>query len=280
MKTHFMQPEMILQLIRNISPHAEAYVNSALKNNMIQILYSIQSKQNEGVFLVAHSDDCIIFYASFLKENYDEEILEIIRTKTKSLISKAGSKEICFNVYGRNLKIIQLVKEMGFHTDMEGFHLQYVGSDLSKLNKSELIEHGFENNIINQFIDLFDSAYYELNRDNDWKTNYYAAHKEEFQNKLNALNNSHQVCSFWLNNKLVGAYIFEKNYITDITVNPVFQNQGYGNFILSHCIRNMMLNKSVEYVCLRVAKSNINAKRFYERNNFIEIACFAEHTYC
>ncbi|HBA03834.1 MAG TPA: GNAT family N-acetyltransferase, partial [Clostridium sp.] len=88
-----------------------------------------------------------------------------------------------------------------------------------------------------------------------------------------------QVRSFWINNELVGAYIFCKNYITDIVVKPTVQNKGYGSYILAHCIRNMSMNESIRNIRLRVAKSNTGAKKLYERNGFIEIAYFSEHTY-
>jgi len=42
---------------------------------------------------------------------------------------------------------------------------------------------------------------------------------------------------------------------------------------------SILLNLAINNIRLRVAKSNVGAKRFYERNNFVVIACFAEHTY-
>ncbi|WP_429085459.1 GNAT family N-acetyltransferase [Brassicibacter mesophilus] len=62
-------------------------------------------------------------------------------------------------------------------------------------------------------------------------------------------------------------------------VKPVFQNKGYGTYILAHCIINMIESKSIKNVRLRVVKSNIDARILYEKNNFVEVASFAEHTY-
>lgn len=133
--------------------------------------------------------------------------------------------------------------------------------------------------MIEEFINLFESAYYELNKDNGWKTNYYSENKEKFHQVLIDLNEFNQVHSFWSGNELVGAYIFEDNYVTDIVVSPKFQNKRYGSNILAHCIRNMTMSKSINNIRLRIAKSNVGAKKLYERNGFVEIACFAEHTY-
>lgn len=274
-----MEIKEILSLIENISPHAKDYVNKAFDNNQVEILYSIVTEANKGAFIVANSDDCCIFYASFLNEDNMEEVLEAINSKTNEYISKLNSKEICFNVYGNNLKIINLVKRLGFKTDMEGYHLEFVGEELPELNDYNLTVRGFENSMLKEFVDLFDSSYYQLYVDNGCQINGYAINENRFNEKLIDLNKDDQVCSFWLKDELVGAYIFENNYITDIAVKPVFQNRGYGGYILAHCIRNMDIKKSIKNIRLRVAKSNIGAKKLYERNNFVEIACFAEHTY-
>ncbi|SFB10290.1 GNAT family N-acetyltransferase [Clostridium frigidicarnis] len=274
-----MYNKEILMLIENISPHAKDYVDKAFENNKVEVLYSISTEQNKGVFIIVNNDDCCIFYASFLNENNVEQILEVINNKTKEYVSKIKSKEICFNVYGNNLKIINLVRKLGFKADMEGYHLEYIGEELPQLNNYNLTDKGFESSMSKEFVDLFDSSYYQLNIDNGWKINSHAVNEEKFHQELNELNKFSQVRSFWLNNELVGAYIFEQNYITDIVVKPIFQNKGYGSYILAHCIRNMNLNKSIKNIRLRVAKSNVGAKKLYERNNFVDIACFAEHTY-
>ena len=274
-----MSQEEILKLIENISPHSKDYVYNSFENNNVEILYSILTEQNKGVFIKVDSDDCCIFYASFLNEDSIEEVLEIINHKINEHISILNSKESCFNIYGNNLKIINLVRKSGFKSDMDGYHLEYIGKKPSQLNEHNLIDKGFENSMLEEFVDLFDSSYYQLSIDNGWKTESHATNKEQFHQKLNNLNKCRQMRSFWLNNELVGAYIFEQDYITDIVVKPIFQNKRYGSYILEHCIRNMIVSKSIKNIRLRVGKSNVGAKKLYERNDFVEIACFAEHTY-
>lgn len=269
----------ILKLIENISPQAKDYVSKAFDNKRVEVVHFVLTEENKGVFLIVDNDDCCIFYASFLNESNIEQVLKIIEDKTNEYISKINSKEICFNVYGENSKVINLVRILGFNVDIEGFHLEYVGKDAPMINDCKMINKGFNSSMLKEFIDLFDSSYYQLNKDNGWEIDSHAIYAEEFHNKLNQLDKLNQVCSFWLDNELVGAYIFEKNYITDIVVRPSFQNKGYGSCMLAHCIRNMMTNKFVKNIRLRVTKLNVSAKRLYERNNFIEIACFAEHTY-
>lgn len=272
-----MLQEEILKLIENISPHARDYVYNFSEN--VEILYSVFTLHNKGVFIKVNNEDCCIFYASFLNEDGIEDILELIKYKTSEYISKMNSKELCFNVYGNNSRIINLVRELGFKSDMEGYHLEYRGNELPQLKNCDLTDKGFESSMLKELIDLFDSAYYKLNLDNGWETKSYAANGEQFCQELDTLNKHNQVCSFWLNDKLIGACIFQLNYITDIVVRPIYQNKGYGSYILAYCIRNMSVNKSINNIRLRVAKSNTGAKRLYIRNGFVEIAFFAEHTY-
>lgn len=274
-----MDNEEILKLIDNISPHAVDYVKKGFEDNAVHILYLINTEENKGTFLMVDNDDACIFFASFINKSGMGQILKEIKNKTSEYLSKIKSKEICFNVYGKNTEIITLVRGLGFKSDMEGFHLQYMGRVLPELRDCGLTEKGFESSMIKEFVNLFDAAYYKLNIDNSWNINGYAANEEWFQRKLNYLNELGQVSSFWLGNELVGAYIIEQNYISDLVVNPRLQNKGYGSYILAHCIRNMRINKSIENIRLRVARVNTGARRLYERNGFEEIACFAEHTY-
>lgn len=274
-----MDSKEILMLIANISPHAKEYVEKAFENNQVDIIYSVSTEENKGVFIAVDNKDCCIFYAYFLNENNIDQILDIIKNKTKEYILKFYSKEICFNVYGNNLKIINEVRKLGFKVDVEGYHLEFIGKELPKLNCCNLIDKGFKSDMLKEFINLFDSSYYQLNIDNGWQVNTNAINEEQFYKKLIDLDEHSQVHSFWINNELVGAYIFCQNYITDIVVKPTVQNKGYGSYILAHCIRNMSMNESIRNIRLRVAKSNTGAKKLYERNGFIEIAYFSEHTY-
>lgn len=275
-----MSNEEILKLIGDISPHAEIYVNEGFKNNEVDIMYAASTNENTGVFLKVDEEDCCIFYANFSNENNIEKILELIDSKVKEYLSTENSKEICFNVHGSNSKIISLVRKLGFKTDMQGYHLEFQGKQLPDSNNCNLIDMGFQESMLKEFCNLFDKAYYQLYMDNGWEVNSYSRYQEPFKARLISLDKLNQVHSFWIDNELAGAYIFQDNYITDIVVNPVFQNKGYGSYMLAHCIKNMKIDKDIKNIRLRVAKSNVGAKKLYERNGFVEIACFAEHTYC
>jgi GNAT superfamily N-acetyltransferase len=272
-----MTQEEIFKLIEKISPQAKEYVMNSAEST--EVLYSLSAAENKGVFLKTDNADCRIFFASFLNEDNIDDVLELIRLKAGKSIFENSPKELCFNVYGNDRKIINSVRELGFISDMEGYHLEYAGKEPPRTKSPELTVKGFESDMIDGSADLFDSAYYRLNTDNGRETNGYTAHKEQFRQRLIALNSRGRFFSFWLNGDLAGAYIFQQDYITDLVVRPEFQNRGYGSYMLAHCIENMRAKGAVNSIRLRVAGSNSGAKRFYERNGFVEIACFAEHTY-
>lgn len=65
----------------------------------------------------------------------------------------------------------------------------------------------------------------------------------------------------------------------DIVVNPIYQNKGYGSYILTYCIKDMKVTKSIDNIRLGIVKTNTGAKRLYERNGSVKISSYAEHTY-
>jgi len=268
-----MRNEEVLKFIGYISPQAKEYVSEAFENNEVELYYT----STKGVFLKAENPECCIFYSSFLDESNIDDVLEMITLKTKQQLLKLEDKEICFNVYGYNQKIISLVRNLGFKLDIEGYHLEYVADQPLTLISSNVIKRKYDVKMIDDFVQLFQSAYYQLNIDNNWETNGYDIYKEQFNNKLSRLDKSDQLFSFWLDDKLVGAYIIENNYIVDLVVDPAFQGKGYGSYILTECI-NKMCHKNIKNIRLRVTKSNTGAKKLYERHNFKEISCFSEHT--
>lgn len=144
---------------------------------------------------------------------------------------------------------------------------------------SQLIEKQFEPSMLQEFIELFDRGYLQLQLENAQITDWHSSNRVEFLNLLQNKTRSDELRSFWLENQLIGSYLIHNNYIQDLVVNPDYQNCGYGGVILAHCVAHMRANKGIDSVCLRVAKSNWRAKRFYERNHFEELASFAEHTY-
>lgn len=67
--------------------------------------------------------------------------------------------------------------------------------------------------------------------------------------------------------------------ITDFYVEPFFVRQGIGTLLLKHLIRQVK-QKGVQKIVLWVIKDNVNARRFYEANGFLNSGktCIIEDT--
>lgn len=277
-----MEPETredILSLIEKISPQAKIFVNEAFNENKLTVFYYNKSIDNHGVFCIAENNDCNIAYYCFLDELNNEKYKDLIQLKLKPFIDVVNEKELCFNVYGRNIEVIEFVQSLGFKVDMEGYHLVYYRQEAPVISQSDLLEKRYEDSMLDHLVDLFDNAYFQLNKDNGWQIDWYNTNSQFFKVNLQERVRNDEFRSFWIGDQLVGAYIVNDNYIQDIVVSPEYQNHGYGSEILAHSIRYMIENKNVKKVCLRIAKSNFRAKKLYERNHFEEIACFVEHTF-
>ncbi|MCR2820764.1 GNAT family N-acetyltransferase [Lederbergia panacisoli] len=270
----------VCRLISLISKDARDYVNNAFNNQTVKLVHYEESHLNHGVFCIVENEDCIIAFAAFTRYSHDESLLNLMAKQLSGHLSPNETKEVCFNVYGKNKDLVQFVKELGFVTDMEGFQLQY---DFSKEMKMPamfpLVEKVITPEMLSNFIQLFENAYYDLNVENGWRTDTYQKAQDNFLNSLQNYESAERVRSFWIDGKLIGAYIITGEYIQDFVIHPEYQNRGYGSMMLKNCIYRMTEQLGIKNILLRVAQSNSGAKRFYERNNFIELANFAEHTF-
>ncbi|WP_235075207.1 GNAT family N-acetyltransferase [Paenibacillus alvei] len=256
-------------------------MSEAFREQAVSVFHYSRTEEVHGVFCAAENDDCTIAYVSFLKISMNELtfILGLIDATIRTFLEEGDGKELCFNVYGENEEVIAFIRSIGFQSDMEGYHLIYTKTEVPDVPTSQLIEKQFEPSMLQEFIELFDRGYLQLQLENGQITDWHSSNRVEFLNLLQNKTRSDELRSFWLDNQLIGSYLIHNNYIQDLVVNPDYQNCGYGGVILVHCVAHMRVNKGIDNVCLRVAKSNRRAKRFYERNHFEELASFAEHTY-
>jgi ribosomal protein S18 acetylase RimI-like enzyme len=265
--------ETILGLMDEISPLASEYVDSVFEDALV--LHGQRGSDGDGVFLKVSSEELWVFYANF-PEDSSLELLQAIKQAIDPTV--LPDHEICFNVHGRNEQIVQLVQSMGFALDMEGYILRRSLPDLPSVDLGELVTDVPDSTSRGDFVELFEAAYEELNRKNGWDTHSYSKAGERFIHWINELDRSQRIKSFWMHGSLIGCYIIEGSYITDLVVHPRFQNRGYGSTMLNHCVRFMREEKGVSEIFLRLVKSNTAAKRLYERHGFRTVSHFVEHS--
>ncbi len=266
--------DLILKCMSRISPMASEYVRDSFSK--VIVIFSILDEGQEGFFLKVVENDLCIYYASF-SDDSSPEILDKISREISA--ERLTQQEICFNIFGENRRVIAHVQNNGFSLDMAGFVLRLNAVASSTVYLGDLTTCGFNPRMLEAYIDLFEKAYEQLNIDNGWDTRSYFKHINDFGRQLCNFNDQRLIQSFWLKDVLVGCYIINGCYITDLVVQPRFQNRGYGRLILRHCISFMREHHGLSEILLRVTESNQAAKRFYERNGFDTISHFAEHTF-
>ncbi|MEO3945792.1 GNAT family N-acetyltransferase [Gorillibacterium sp. CAU 1737] len=268
----------VCRFVSLISTDAANYVQSGFANHAVTLVHYEDSPRSQGAFCVVENEDCIIAYAVFSRYHHDEALITLMANSLQRHLSPSETREVCFNVYGRNTEIIQLAQSLGFATDMEGFHLQYdFAKEVELPEITPLVEKGFSPDRLEEFLHLFDKAYYPLKVENGWSTE--PSPKDQFLQSMLSYAADDRVRSFWIEDTLIGAYVIAGEYIRDFVILPDYQNQGYGSRMLNHCIHRMANTMGMKRIFLRVAKSNSGAKRFYERNHFVERSHFAEHTF-
>lgn len=266
--------EDILDLISDISPMARDYVENNYENTTI--LHAYNSKEGKGVFLKVQSEDLCIYYANFPD---DSSLLPLSSINKELSTDSPSDLERCFNVHGRNKGIIELIQSKGYVLDMEGYILRHSDPTPKDIDLGELKVGIFSPNMCEDFVKLFEEAYLKLNQENGWDTKSYSKNSDYYCRQFIKLQEKESKKSFWHQGTLVGCFIVDDNFITDIVVHPNFQGKGYGTLMLKYCISFMREKKDISDIYLRITKSNTGAKQLYERNGFAVISHFSEHTY-
>lgn len=272
--------DLAFSLLARIYPEAVQAVQAALDTPALQVLRLYPNRRNRGIFCLIDHSDYLIAYLAF-EHDIDSCEADELRIEVVPLLPLDGSREFYFNVYGRNPQAVRLVQSMGFQPDMLGYRLSCPapGPALPSLLPSGLAETGFVEAQLSQYSDLFDRAYYDINVANSYPLDWHTRYAEAFRVRLARMDQGGGIGSFWLDDRLVGAYLIQGLYISDLAVHPEFQNRGYGRFILSRALNRMLVEMDRPEARLNVAQTNTRAKRFYERLGFVEIGCFADHTY-
>lgn len=97
--------------------------------------------------------------------------------------------------------------------------------------------------------------------------------RETFE-KIIAYPEGYQFYVFLYQGKLAGFYCatFEKElaHLSDIVLSPDLQGQGFGSFLLDHCLKNLR-EKNCRFLTLAVRQSNQRALALYRKKQFEEL---------
>ncbi len=258
-----------LKLLMKISPQAADFVS--------QNPYEIIVMEPGGIALCLTAGDMGFIYCSFTQDPAPE-VASSIRANTQTMLENKSLSEVCFNCYADNKSLIRMAQKLGFITDMCG-HQMELATDISTHDfPPGCILHGFEDTKPLEAGALFDMAYKELNEANGWSLDAFTRGSEAFLNNLRDKAKSGEAGGLDLGGNLVGAWICQKDYISDLVIHPDYQGQGLGGAVLAHIV-NQYRARGYARIRLRVAESNSAAYRFYRKHGFEQISHFWESTY-
>jgi GNAT superfamily N-acetyltransferase len=268
---------VINNLLSQIYPGPLDEVEEAQRSGTLRALFTHPGPDNPGVFALIETPDYVEGYLSFGIDLRDEFISNILDSFQPFLLPD-HNRVVYFNINGRNQKAILLAQSMGFHLDMHGVKLAYRGPRLPEPQNITLKLDGYRPGSAYIIADLLDRAYRPLFSIMGIQPEPLSHNIVDFTRGLEALAKKDGVYSFWINDKLVGVCLAQGDYIRDFAVDPAFQNLGLGSKILTSVI-NSCQSRGYKDFHLDVAMVNTGARRFYTRHGFVEIGCFADHSF-
>jgi len=267
----------MLELLSLIYPGPPEAVEEARRSGALHALHSHPGPDNPGIFALIDWPEIVVGYLSFagdLRDEFSSLILEAFQP----YLLPGLNREVCFNVNGRNPRAIQFVQSLGFRLDMLGVKLAYRGPRLPEPVHPAWRVEGYRPGTAQDYAALLDRAYQPIFTAIGSPPDPHLQEINGFTQELEMLESLGGVYSFWIGDRLVGACLVHGDYIRDLAVDTAYQNQGLGSSILAAVVNNRLSRGAVE-VRLDVAMANAGARRFYARHGFIEIGCFADHTF-
>jgi GNAT superfamily N-acetyltransferase len=267
----------MLKILSLIYPGPSEAVEEAQRDGTLRALHTHPGPDNPGAFTLIERPDFVVGYLSFAIDLRDE-FTPLILDAFQPYLMPGVNREVCFNVNGRNPRAIRLVQSMGFRLDMHGVKLAYRGPRLPEPLHPAWRLAGYRPGTAPDFAMLLDRAYRPIFQSIDSLPDPHTRDLVRFTRDLEILETSGGVHSFWIGGRLAGVCLLRGDYIRDLAVDPACQNQGLGSAILAAVINDRLSHGAVE-VRLDVALANTGAQRFYARHGFVEIGCFADHTF-
>lgn len=177
--------------------------------------------------------------------------------------------------------IVNYFRNYGFVQDSYGFEysMNKTEEKIEELSNFELCE-GLS---FRKFEDEYTQDYLNLIEDSFMEQCLICGEKSELgENTVSWLKDADERNDFgalWKDDCLIGLYILDGEYISNIAVLSEYKGKGYGTVILNHCLKDIFINKEYNEAYLYVYAVNIKAQKMYLKNGFEVSAFYSENTY-
>ncbi len=270
-----------IYMLSKINRSAKEVFEQAYKEQFIKEYLIYDDKDNRGVITIIEDEKYYCIQISFERDINNYNIIRLVHDKVKSIVSVKGSKELYLNINAYNTIIVNYFRNYGFVQDSYGFEysMNKTEEKIEELNSFNLRE-GLS---FRKFEDKYTQDYLTLIEDSFMEQCLVCGEKSELgENTVSWLKDADERNDFgalWKDDCLIGLYVLDGQYISNIAVLSEYKGKGYGTVILNHCLKDILINKEYNETYLYVYAVNIKAQKMYMKNGFVVSAFYSENTY-
>ena len=270
-----------IYMLSKINRSAKEIFEKAYEKQFLKECLIYDDKDNRGIITIIEDEKYYSIQISFERDINSYNIIKPVHDKIKSIILIKGNKNLYLNINAYNTTIVNYFRNYGFVQDSFGFEyrMNKTSEKINELYNFKLTEglsfKKFENSEAQNYLNLIEDSFMEQC--------LMCGEKSELgENTVSWLKKADEKNEFgalWKDDCLIGLYVLDGEYISNIAILSEYKGKGYGTVILNHCLKDIFINKEYNDTYLYVYAVNIKAQKMYLKNGFEVSAFYSENTY-
>jgi ribosomal protein S18 acetylase RimI-like enzyme len=275
------EKDFAVYMVEKINRSAKKIFEQAYEEQFLKEFLIYDDKDNRGVMTIIEDEKYYCIQVSFERDINNYNIIKLIHEKIESIVSIKGNKDLYLNINAYNTIIVNYFRNYGFVQDSFGFEYRMDRTDekVNDLSNFSLAEglsfRKFENDYTQNYLNLLENSF----REQDVMCGEEHKLGENTVSWLKKANEKNEFGALWKDNCLIGLYVLDGEYISNIAILSDYKGKGYGTVILNHCLKDIFINKEYNETYLYVYAVNIKAQKMYLKNGFEVSAFYSESTY-
>ncbi len=275
------EKSLAIYMVRKINRSARKIFEQAYEGQFLKECLMYDDKDNRGIMTVIEGEDYYSLQISFEKDINNYNTIRYMHDKIKSIIEMKGNKDLFLNLNAYNTTIINYFRNYGFIQDSLGFEYS-MNKTVQKIHELSdfklddcLVFKKYEDRCSQDYLSLLEDSF----REQDQICNEKSELGENTVLWLKKADEKNNFGALWKDNCLIGLYVLDGEYISNIAVLSEYKGKGYGTIILNHCLKDIFINKEYNDTYLYVYAVNTKAQKLYLKNGFEVSAFYSENTY-
>lgn len=270
-----------IYMLSKINRSAKKIFEQAYEQQFLKEYLIYDDKDNRGVMTVIEDKDYYAIQISFERDINSFNIIKPVHDKIESIILMKGNKDLYLNINAYNNTIVNYFRNYGFTQDSYGFEysMNKTAEKINELYNFKLDEglsfKKFENSEAQNYLNLIEDSFMEQ----DLMCGEKSELGENTVSWLKKADENNDFGALWKDDCLIGIYVLDGEYISNIAVLSEYKGRGYGTLMLNHCLKDIFINKEYNDTYLYVYSVNIKAQKMYLKNGFEVNAFYSENTY-